>query len=225
VKYRYSHNRGKGIPNDEIANIFNEFTQLNNPERDRQKGLGLGLAIVKRLITRMGVQLDVDSTFGEGSKFTLTIPLLELKEADIKTEDEALLFSNDDLKLLTFIVIDDEIDILEGMKLTIEHWGAKVVTATSADQAIENLDEQGLQPDFIVADFRLREGKNGIEAIEQLRKEFDEPIKAILVTGDTSSERIKLAESAQLPLLFKPVTSQVLRTTLDRILSGEKIEN
>ena len=65
---------GVGIAPEHLLNIFDEFFQLRNPERDRNKGTGLGLTICKRLVDAMGGTLSVESTPGAGSTFTVTIP-------------------------------------------------------------------------------------------------------------------------------------------------------
>jgi len=213
---------GKGIPEDQQENIFNEFTQLNNPERDRQKGLGLGLAIVKRISDLMSIGLNMQSRVAKGTTFTLAIALSENQQPELNAKQNNNKTEDDFLKSQVVVVIDDEADIRTGMKLIIERWHANVVVACDAEKAIAKLDHQGLQPHFIVSDFRLRKGKNGIDAINELRKEFNTPIKAILVTGDTSPERIAMAEKLKIPLLFKPLDSEILRTAIDQMLSQEK---
>ena len=65
---------GTGIPKIEQSAIFNEYYQLDNPERDRTKGLGLGLSIVRRLVRMLGISLALDSTVGKGSTFRLLLP-------------------------------------------------------------------------------------------------------------------------------------------------------
>ena len=65
---------GVGIGVEHRARIFDEFYQLRNPERDRNKGTGLGLAISKRLVDAMGGTIDVDSTSEKGSTFIVTLP-------------------------------------------------------------------------------------------------------------------------------------------------------
>jgi signal transduction histidine kinase len=65
---------GIGIAVENQQNIFDEFVQLHNRERDRNKGTGLGLTICKRLVDAMGGQLDIDSAPGRGSTFTVTLP-------------------------------------------------------------------------------------------------------------------------------------------------------
>ena len=65
---------GVGIAPEHLRNIFDEFFQLRNPERDRNKGTGLGLTICKRLVDAMGGTLSVESSPGAGSTFTVTLP-------------------------------------------------------------------------------------------------------------------------------------------------------
>src|SRR5690606_3491097 len=66
---------GIGIAAEQIPLIFQEFTQLGNPERDRGKGLGLGLAIVERLARLLDAAVGVRSQPGRGSIFWVTVPL------------------------------------------------------------------------------------------------------------------------------------------------------
>jgi signal transduction histidine kinase len=65
---------GIGIAPEHLRHIFDEFFQLRNPERDRNKGTGLGLTICKRLVDAMEGRLEVHSTPGKGSAFTVALP-------------------------------------------------------------------------------------------------------------------------------------------------------
>jgi signal transduction histidine kinase len=65
---------GVGIAAEEQARLFEEFYQVNNPERDRRKGFGLGLAVAHRLAAQLGGSLALESEPGRGSRFTLTLP-------------------------------------------------------------------------------------------------------------------------------------------------------
>ena len=65
---------GIGIAAEHQQNIFDEFVQLHNRERDRNKGTGLGLTICKRLVDAMGGRLSLVSNPGRGSTFTVTLP-------------------------------------------------------------------------------------------------------------------------------------------------------
>lgn len=74
---------GVGISREHWQEVFKEFRQLGNEERDRQKGLGLGLAIAKGLATNMGARIELSSRLGHGSVFTLCLPQAE------RSSDEA----------------------------------------------------------------------------------------------------------------------------------------
>ena len=68
---------GRGIPEAEQVRVFEEFYQLQNPERDRSKGLGLGLAIVRRLVDLLDMQFDMESSDGSGTVVSLTMPVVD----------------------------------------------------------------------------------------------------------------------------------------------------
>jgi len=208
---------GLGIAAKEQENIFKEFTQLDNPERDRQRGLGLGLAIVQRLCELMSVKIELDSQLGEGSCFTLTLPLAKGTN-ELAAESKPVTR----LKLLNeiIVVIDDETEIREGMCRMVERWRATVVDAESADEAITKLDELGLEPSLILSDLRLRENQNGIDAINKIREEFNSDIAAILITGDTSPEQIELADASNIPVLNKPVGPALLHDAIQSLLQN-----
>lgn len=217
---------GLGIPDDEHKRIFSEFTQLHNPERDRQKGLGLGLAIVQRLCNLMNIQLTMDSILGEGTQFVLQLPsgsvdlttnFSEKKsENSIGESSRAMKKERDFVSFLgkIILVIDDEIVILNAMQALLKQWDADVITAMDIDEAIEKSHFRDVTPDLILADFRLRDNINGTQAIEAIRDEFNELIPALLITGDTSPDRLKLAKSSNLPILHKPVDAMKLNQTL-----------
>ena len=108
------HDTGIGIPPDQQHEIFDEFHQLHNPERDRTKGLGLGLAIVDRVARLLGHEIDVTSTPGVGSCFSVTVPRGE--EAHVVAEASPLRPAAADLGRLHVLVVDDEIGAREGMR-------------------------------------------------------------------------------------------------------------
>ncbi|MEW5727283.1 MAG: ATP-binding protein, partial [Pseudomonadota bacterium] len=66
---------GIGIPEDQLAAVFEDFYQIGNRERDRAKGLGLGLSVVDRAARLLGHPLGVTSRLGKGTRFTVTVPL------------------------------------------------------------------------------------------------------------------------------------------------------
>jgi CheY-like chemotaxis protein len=94
------------------------------------------------------------------------------------------------------------------------------VTAASDGAALTGLTDHERRPDLIISDYRLADGKDGIEAIERLRSEFGAPIPAFLVSGDTSAERLRAVRTRGYHLLHKPVPPMALRAMVSRLLTS-----
>jgi len=209
------YDTGPGISAGETEHVFEEFYQIDNPERDREKGMGLGLAIVKRLADILQHGLEVRSRVGKGSVFAITVPAARAAERlDAKTQPYRA-----DLSGALVVVIDDEAPIRNGMDELLQAWGCRTVLADSAAGALQQLARNDLIPDLIVADFRLREGDTGVQAIKRIGAQVGRDIPAIVVTGDIAPERLWEAKESGYRLLHKPVSAASLRS-----LAGYLIE-
>jgi signal transduction histidine kinase len=202
---------GIGIPHDQQSEIFREFYQLTNPERDRSKGLGLGLAIVDRLALLLHHRIELNSEYGMGSCFTIVLEQGD-QAAVLTQEDPHPYMGSRDVYGMRLVVIDDEQAVREGMRAVLENWGCEVVLAASDDDAVDKLGD--CPPHVIVADYRLRETKTGAQAIERLRKVFGREIPALIITGDTGPERLREAQDSGHTLMHKPVQPAKLRAYL-----------
>jgi signal transduction histidine kinase/CheY-like chemotaxis protein len=209
---------GRGIPNAEAGNIFHEFYQLGNPERDRTKGLGLGLAIVKRMAALVDSPISVASTPGKGSVFKVSFPRGEERPRGADTVKPIV---EGVLEPSLILVIDDEQAIREGTSRLLQSWGHSVVTAGSGAEMLELVAERSDRPDLIICDYRLRDNENGIAVIESLRMEYNEDLPAILVSGDTDPARLAEIEESGLLLLSKPVAPARLRTAIGSLLRAK----
>lgn len=118
-------------------------------------------------------------------------------------------------------VIEDEAIVLVGYQMLFESWGYSVVAASSAEDALRSLRVGGRPPDVVIADYRLKDGQNGVGAIRLIQDEFGTGIPAILVTGDTGAERLREAAASGLPVLHKPVNGSQLRDLLLRCLANK----
>jgi signal transduction histidine kinase len=209
---------GRGIPEGEQAQIFQEFYQVNNPERDRTRGVGLGLAIVKRLTNLLGHPFGLRSRPGKGSVFMLELPYSDapLTAAPRTFDSGAAPDGGSGLVL----VVDDEAPIQIAMKNLREGWGFSAITAGSCDALLEKLAHCPDRPALIICDYRLRAHEDGIRVIERLRSEYnDDDIPGMLITGDTAPDRLREAQESGLLLLHKPVSNHRLRAAIAHLVA------
>ncbi len=203
---------GIGIPGEQHERIFEEFYQLNNPSRDRTRGLGLGLATVRRVVQLLDYPLRLRSIPGRGSRFSIQVPLadpgrVQTISATIEQKVPNLIGG----KLI--VVIDDEESVRLGMQSLLASWGCKCIAAMDAPAALEQMN--GATPDFIIADLRLRGEENGIDAIRTLRTALGESIPAVLISGDTATEQLRKVSAAGLTMMHKPLKAVRLRALLN----------
>ena len=103
----------------------------------------------------------------------------------------------------------------DAMTRLFDSWGCESVLACTAQQAIEL---NGMKPDAVIADLRLRGGETGIAAIAAVRAHYGADLPALLVTGDARAETLAAAQDAGCPLLTKPVRAARLRSALAHLL-------
>jgi CheY-like chemotaxis protein len=206
---------GPGIAAADQKQIFEEYFQLENPERDRTKGLGLGLAIVRRLSDLLGSELTLASHPGRGSCFSITLPRASARPAPPAPAGGA---AEAVLRGRLIAVIDDESAIREAMSALLTGWDHEVVTAGSGEEMAHRLAARVRRPDLIVCDYRLRGGETGVNVIATLRARFGADIPALLITGDTAPDRLAEAQASGLLLLHKPVPNGRLRAAISNLL-------
>ncbi|MFW5425797.1 MAG: hybrid sensor histidine kinase/response regulator [Methylophagaceae bacterium] len=200
---------GIGISTKEQEQVFDEFYQINNAERDRQQGLGLGLAIVQKQAQLLGHDLSLVSRLGKGTRFRLKLQSTPPSGPSI----QANVIISKQLTDRHILIIDDDDAILEGMKITLEAWGCQVFTASNLDEATVVCNQT--TPNVIISDFRLRDHVTGIDVVQQLRTQLKQTIPALLITGDTAPDRLQQAQQSDLILLHKPVQPAKLRAALN----------
>jgi signal transduction histidine kinase len=201
---------GIGIAPQHHRDVFREFFQLHNSERDRTKGLGLGLAIVRRLTRLLGHRLEMHSEPGAGTTFRLLLPPGDPAAARAATAPEPSLIALDERQGLV-LLIDDEPDIRSAMRTLLENWGYAVVAVANGEDAVPLLDRA---PDALIADYRLSAGQTGDRTIRALQQRFGKSIPALIVTGETSVEVVRRLNADGFVVLHKPVAPAKLRAFL-----------
>lgn len=211
---------GIGIPKEHLNNIFDEFYQVGNPERDRKKGLGLGLAIVDRIAKLLEYPINVSSVLDKGSIFSVEVPLAKSVPDDdiLPIPDRAI----PDLAGYFLVIVEDDVGVQDAMKELLNSWGCEVLVSTTARDAVDSLIDIKALPDLIIADYRLPEENTGVNAINDIRTAVGADIPAILITGDTAPDRLREAEASGYPLLHKPVPPARLRALVNHTLKRKQ---
>jgi len=216
---------GIGIPEANLSHIFDEFYQVNNPQRDRNRGLGLGLSIVKRALTLLGGEIAYRSTISKGTVFGFCLPLdssisSETKQAATELLSEDIL---DDTfaRGKRFVVVEDDALVAHALISWLEGMGGNVQFFLSAEDALES--EQIGQADYFIADYMLGGAFNGIQFLNQLYQKLGKPINAVLVTGDTSPAFVHAAAHCDWSVLYKPVNPAKLIECLREQKEGKKV--
>ena len=195
---------GIGIAPEHQQDVFLEFHQLGNSERDRRNGLGLGLAIVKALARTLDHAVSVTSTVGKGSVFRVALPVAQGGMAVVTEQGSSSDLLRVELFKVRVLVIDDDEVVCQGMLQLLRDWGCECEGAQGIDEAVAIAP--ALQPQIIVSDYRLREQHTGVQAIEAVRAAMGVALPALLITGDTAPERIREALASGLPLFHKPIS-------------------
>jgi signal transduction histidine kinase/CheY-like chemotaxis protein len=206
---------GYGIPPERQADIFEEFTQLDNPERDRAHGLGLGLAIVRRLTLLLGLPLELHSRLGRGSMFAVSVPMAEPQAAEVE-EPEAVPAAVD-LSGVAVLVVDDDRMVLSGLTMILEMWGIVVLPAEDMAQVLQRMDEA--TPTVVLTDLRLRANLSGYEVVDRVRAMLQRQVPAIVLTGETSGDQLAEGRRCGAALLHKPVQAEPLRRAIEDALT------
>ena len=214
---------GIGISPVHREAIFAEYYQINNPGRDRSKGLGLGLSIVHRVIGILPKHsMSFWSVEGRGSRFSLYTPISTMTPV-IGTDDQKSDASTSALKGKYVLLCDDEPTVLEGLRRLFLSAGALVDTAESMAGFEAILAEDGRAPDVIVTDIRLRDGPTGIEVAERVRRHFAWAgvLPVAFITGELVSPHALRDFAEPFVLLRKSSAPESTLTAVGRLLAGK----
>jgi CheY-like chemotaxis protein len=216
---------GQGISPEFLPYIFEPFRQADSSPARSHQGLGLGLAIARHLVESHGGVIRADSGgVGRGTTVTVLLPVPPLaadmtppeepsdREARRPEPDRSLLA---DVRVL---VVEDEGDSREILATVLREWGAEVLTASSAAEALEAL--KSLRPDVLVSDIGMP-GMDGFELLRQVRQRAPEAggrVPAIALTAYTDDESRHQAVAAGFEEhLGKPAEPDALLAAVARL--------
>ncbi len=212
---------GSGIPEDRQADIFEEFTRLNPSQSEA--GMGLGLAIVEQACALLNHSLHLRSVVGRGTMFAVTVP--RAAPPEIGTTPLALQeASNTALEDLLILVVENDDNVRSAMMGVLEDWGCSPIEARTQSEAASQIEEFGVPPDVILADYQLDAGETGLDLITDLRAKHG-PVPAVLITANHSPDLVQKAEDHDIPVMTKPLALRRLRRLLQQVaLHRDKTE-
>jgi len=213
---------GIGIADGELQAIFEEYHQLDNVARERNRGLGLGLSIVQRLGTLLGHRVRVHSHPGKGSVFAIEV-MLPPSEAEPQRLRHPPGMGDGIVagapRAGAILVVEDDPEVRELLDLLLKHEGHRAATAPDGKAALEMVARGAVRPDLIIADYNLPNGMNGLQVTAKLREKLDHEIPVIVLTGDISTGALRDIALGNCVQLNKPVKVKELTQVIQRLLS------
>ncbi|SOD23727.1 Signal transduction histidine kinase [Variovorax sp. YR752] len=198
---------GVGIDARHQAQVFEEFFQIDNPGRDRSRGLGLGLSLVASMAQVMGSRIQVRTAPGRGSTFSLVLDKTAAPPAD---DDLAVpAGSPEEAAALRILVLDDEQPVREAMRSLLSAWGHEVVLAANPREALQH----GGVFDLMLSDLRLGSGLSGLAAAQALQA-VGKARNVVILTGETAHATRAEVERAGYALIYKPAGAQALQEAI-----------
>ncbi len=210
---------GIGIPADKIPHIYEEFYQVGVPSNSSRDGYGLGLSIVMRLVKLLALQLDVRSEVGRGSTFSLVLPASSRDAAPAAHVSKPHASPEPQLGTAHILLVEDDPPVRQATLMLLRVEGYSVTAVESLAEALQHVREKR-RVDMLVTDYHLRNGELGTEVIGTLRAASPPPLKAVIMTGDTSTAVAELPRDPYLRVASKPIVADELLTLLRALLAA-----
>jgi PAS domain S-box-containing protein len=206
---------GVGIPEEKHDQLFVEFNQLDASYARKFGGTGLGLAICRELVELMGGLIDFRSTFGEGSTFYFTIPLIVGDPSELEEETDSTIII-DQARSCRVLVAEDNATNSMIVKLMLEKAGHRVDTAMDGEEAVQAV--KSLPYDVVFMDVNMPE-MDGFQATRHIRElpapRCDVPIIALTALA-MEGDKKRVLDSGMDGYMTKPVSRQQLLMAVQR---------
>lgn len=215
---------GIGMTDDQIAKVFDSFTQADGSTERKYGGTGLGTTICKKIVEAMGGEIWIESQIGVGSSFFFSIELESLP----KSETLNLPANKNNIsispRLFNILLVEDNQLNGELIELNLEQiHGHNITWVTDGQQALDNLEEHYSDYDLILMDNQMPV-LGGLEAASLIRdmenkREIDKPITIIALTASASMEdQEKCIKSGMNSFVQKPIKFSKLITVIEEVV-------
>lgn len=209
---------GIGIPADHLPHIYDEFYQIGVASNSTRDGYGLGLSIVRRIVALLGVKLEIRSEVGKGSVFTLELPAGRRAIASDQAVAGVRLEVEPPTTSWRILLVDDDLGVRNATSMLLKVEGFRVTSAASLPEAVQCAKDDP-DIDLLITDYHLTDGKTGLDVISAARAIVGEKLRAILITGDTSSTVRDLKPDPRIRLASKPIDAEELLASMRALLA------
>jgi signal transduction histidine kinase/ActR/RegA family two-component response regulator len=208
---------GVGIATEQLPFIFDEFYQIGDSNRRAREGYGLGLSIVKRLVRLLDIQIEVRSELGRGSAFSILLPPGIAQGVPARVDHSPVQQSS--AERLRILLVEDDAAVRNATRMLLQVEGFEVTAVSSQREALLALRDNP-HVDLLIVDYHLVDGETGVQVITAVREALGAPVKAVLMTGDTSSVIKDLPCDPSLVTASKPINADELVRLLTSFLGG-----
>jgi signal transduction histidine kinase len=218
---------GIGIAEEHLSEIWKPYVQLNNVDRDRERGLGLGLFLVQRIVEQLADHsVSMSSRPGRGSRFTIMLPAVAVERAaNFLPPPEMAASTTLDLSPLRgayVLLLEDDRVTRTSLTELLEEWGLLVSAAATYTELMAMEAESERIVDAIVCDHRLADGANGIDTIATLRERLGYAPHAVLITGEPDIAPLRARAGPETTVLHKPFPPVSLARPLLRAVEAAR---
>jgi two-component system, chemotaxis family, CheB/CheR fusion protein len=211
---------GIGIAGADLSAIFDEYHQIDNVARQRKRGLGLGLSIVKRLGGMLQHRIRVHSVLGQGSSFSIEVPLASATAAASVLAARPATSRVGAARPGTVLVVEDDEDLRNLLDRLLVQDGYRTLVAADGAEALAVLAHAppDMLPDLVLADYNLPNGFDGLQVATKVRAAVKRDIPVVILTGDITTAALRDISRRDLVRLNKPVKSVELLSLVGRLL-------
>jgi len=208
---------GRGISEDQLERVFEEFYQVRHSGQAPPEGFGLGLSIVRRVTKLLNIQIGVRSIVSQGTTFTLR---LERAAATIVSQPDLPVVETPRARQGHILLVDDEASVRNATALFLRMDGHEVRCAAAPDEAFDAASELGEALDVIVTDYQLNATLSGADVVEKLRQRNGREIPAVVLSGDTVKVSPRCASIPNCKVFSKPVDAEELAAHIRKALES-----
>lgn len=205
---------GTGIAKDQIKEIFKEFKRLESSHTAFSNGLGLGLAIVDKISKVLEQPIEVKSTLGKGSVFSVKVPLGQITNLLPTYNPLNYMMDSPVLAQSKIWLIDNDASVCAGMSQLLGGWKCEVITAISLKDLKQQVDICHDHADILIVDYNLDDGVNGLDVANEINSLRDQALPVMMITANYSKQLKNEVNNSDILLLNKPVKPMKLKTSM-----------